>query len=171
WTAGCGPAGSAGRRSGGRGPPPRPGRVAGSAGAARRKGYRSWRYCRRPRVHPRGAAGMCRGRDGAPPGRAGRAAVRMRCEGAIMAFVVTQPCAGCKYTDCVAVCPTDCFHEGEQMLYIDPNDCLDCEACVPECPVEAIYHETRVPAPWQEYIALNAEGARRYPLITQKKER
>ena len=88
-----------------------------------------------------------------------------------MAFVVTQPCVGCKYTDCVTVCPLDCFHEGEQMLYIDPADCIDCEACVPECPVEAIFHENSVPPRWRHYVALNAEGARRHPVITEKKER
>ena len=88
-----------------------------------------------------------------------------------MAFVVTEPCVGCKYTDCVAVCPCDCFHEGEQMLYIDPDDCIDCEACVPECPVEAIFHEASVPPQWRHYIALNAERARRHPVITEKKER
>lgn len=87
-----------------------------------------------------------------------------------MAFVVTQPCQGCKYTDCVAVCPCECFHEGETMLYIDPIECIDCEACVPECPVEAIYHESAVPAQWQDYIALNAEGARRCPSIMEKRE-
>jgi ferredoxin len=89
----------------------------------------------------------------------------------IMAFVVTQPCHGCKYTDCAAVCPLECFHEGEKMLYIDPVDCIDCEACVPECPVEAIYHESSVPEQWQQYIALNAEGARLYPRITETKKR
>jgi ferredoxin len=88
-----------------------------------------------------------------------------------MAFVVTQPCHGCKYTDCVAVCPMECFHEGEKMLYIDPVDCIDCEACVPECPVEAIYHEDAVPEPWREYIALNADRARRCPSITEKRDR
>ena len=88
-----------------------------------------------------------------------------------MAFVVTEPCHGCKYTDCVAVCPCDCFHEGEQMLYIDPVSCIDCEACVVECPVEAIYHESAVPQKWQTYIALNAEGARRYPVIVEKLDR
>ena len=71
----------------------------------------------------------------------------------------------------MTVCPADCFHEGEQMLYIDPNECLDCEACVPECPVEAIYHDSTVPEKWHHYIALNADGARRYPLITERKER
>jgi ferredoxin len=88
-----------------------------------------------------------------------------------MAFVVTEPCVGCKHTDCVTVCPLDCFHEGEQMLYIDPNDCIDCEACVPECPVAAIFHEANVPPQWQYYIALNAEGAHRHPVITEKKTR
>jgi ferredoxin len=88
-----------------------------------------------------------------------------------MAFVVTEPCHGCKYTDCVAVCPCECFHEGEKMLYIDPQDCIDCEACVPECPVEAIFHEDAVPQKWRSYIALNAEQAPLTPRITEKKER
>ena len=74
-----------------------------------------------------------------------------------MAFVVTEPCHGCKYTDCVAVCPMDCFHEGEQMLYIDPDHCIDCEACVPECPVEAIFAEANVPGQWASFTALNAD--------------
>jgi ferredoxin len=88
-----------------------------------------------------------------------------------VAFVVTEPCVNCKYTDCVVVCPVDCFYEGETMLYIDPNDCLDCEACVPECPVEAIYHESAVPEPWRHYVALNAQGAQIYPRITERKAR
>src|SRR5262245_50850248 len=74
-----------------------------------------------------------------------------------MPFVVTQPCHDCKYTDCVVVCPCECFWQDASMLYIDPTHCIDCEACVPECPVEAIFHETNVPEPWQHYIALNAE--------------
>ena len=86
-----------------------------------------------------------------------------------MAFVVTQPCVGCKYTDCVTVCPMECFHEGETMLYINPADCIDCEACVPECPVEAIYHESNVPEPWRHYVALNAEMALEHPRITEKR--
>ena len=88
-----------------------------------------------------------------------------------MAYVVTAPCQGCKYTDCVAVCPVDCFHEGENMLFIDPDSCLDCEACVPVCPVEAIFHESAVPAKWHEFIALNADGARRYPVLTEVRPR
>jgi ferredoxin len=88
-----------------------------------------------------------------------------------MASVITEPCHGCKYTDCVTVCPADCFHEGEHMLFIDPDSCICCEACITECPVEAIYNEQDVPEKWRAYIARNAEGAQRYPLITQKKER
>lgn len=74
-----------------------------------------------------------------------------------MAHVVAEPCFDCKYTDCVVVCPVDCFYEGAQMLYIHPEECIDCEACVPECPVEAIFHETGVPAAWVQFIELNAE--------------
>ena len=87
-----------------------------------------------------------------------------------MAFVVTEPCVGCKYTDCVVVCPCDCFHEGEEMLYIDPEQCIDCAACAPECPVEAIFAEAAVPTAWRHYVALNAERARQLPVITEKKE-
>ena len=58
-----------------------------------------------------------------------------------MTHVVAEPCFACKYTDCVVVCPVECFYEGEKMLYIHPDECIDCEACVPECPVEAIFHE------------------------------
>jgi ferredoxin len=74
-----------------------------------------------------------------------------------MTYVVCEPCRECKYTDCVVVCPTECFYQDDKMLYIDPTECIDCEACVPECPVEAIFHETNVPAPWTEFIQLNAE--------------
>ncbi len=86
-----------------------------------------------------------------------------------MTYVVTEPCVGCKYTDCVVVCPCDCFREGEKMLYIDPTECVDCDACVSECPVEAIFHEDNVPAEWREFIALNAEMAAQCPPITCKK--
>ena len=87
-----------------------------------------------------------------------------------MAFVVTQPCFGCKYTDCVVVCPADCFYEGEQMLYIHPDECVDCGACEPECPVEAIFHEDNVPVEWRDFIALNAEMAPQSPQITTKRQ-
>jgi ferredoxin len=86
-----------------------------------------------------------------------------------MAYVVTEPCFGCKYTDCVTVCPTECFREGEKMLYIEPDECVDCDACVSECPVEAIFYEDDVPEKWQEYVGLNAEMARQCPPITQRK--
>src|SRR5208283_5561122 len=87
-----------------------------------------------------------------------------------MAHVVAEPCFDCKYTDCVVVCPVDCFYEGPQMLYIHPDECIDCEACVPECPVEAIFHEDNLPAEWADYKALNAELATQCPVITEKKE-
>ena len=87
-----------------------------------------------------------------------------------MTYVVTEPCFGCKYTDCVIVCPVDAFREGEQMLFIDPDVCIDCNACVAVCPVEAIFADSAVPEKWQEYTALNAEMAPQCPPITEKKE-
>ena len=77
-----------------------------------------------------------------------------------MAHVVTQPCAGCKYTDCVVVCPMECFYGDAAQLYVDPDDCIDCGACVPECPVEAIFLDADVPARWSGYVALNADWVR-----------
>ncbi|VTS03927.1 4Fe-4S dicluster domain-containing protein [Tuwongella immobilis] len=74
-----------------------------------------------------------------------------------MPHVVTKPCYDCKYTDCCVVCPVECFYQDESMLYIDPTDCIDCEACVPECPVEAIYGSDNVPGDWQEFVQLNAD--------------
>ena len=87
-----------------------------------------------------------------------------------MAHVVAEPCFNCKYTDCVVVCPVECFYEGEAMVFIKPDECIDCEACVPECPVEAIFHEDNVPEQWKDYIALNKEMAEGCPVITEKKE-
>ena len=87
-----------------------------------------------------------------------------------MAMVVTEPCFGCKYTDCVVVCPAECFYEGESMVFIHPDECIDCGACVPECPVEAIYHEADVPEKWRGYIELNRDMAPKCPPITQKKQ-
>lgn len=86
-----------------------------------------------------------------------------------MEYVVTAPCFGCKYTDCVVVCPCDCFHEGQQMLYIDPEECIDCDACRVECPVEAIFYEGDVPDAWKEFIELNAGMAKRTPSITERR--
>ena len=87
-----------------------------------------------------------------------------------MAYVVTEPCIKCKYTDCVEVCPVDCFHEDEQMLVIDPDECIDCAACIPTCPVDAIFWDEEVPEKWNDYIRLNAEKATELPVIDQKKE-
>jgi ferredoxin len=86
-----------------------------------------------------------------------------------MPHVVCQPCYDCKYTDCAEVCPVAAFREGERMLYIDPEVCIDCEACVPTCPVEAIFADENVPEKWQSYIQLNAEMAPQCPVITEKK--
>jgi len=87
-----------------------------------------------------------------------------------MTHVVCEPCFDCKYTDCVVVCPVECFYEGERILYIHPDECIDCEACVPECPVEAIFFDDNVPAEWQSFTALNAEMSAQCPAITEKKE-
>jgi ferredoxin len=95
---------------------------------------------------------------------------RLERRNASMTHVVAEPCFGCKYTDCVVVCPVECFYEGEKMLYIHPDECIDCEACVPECPVEAIFHEDNLPEEWKEFTALNAEMALQTPVITEKKE-
>ena len=86
-----------------------------------------------------------------------------------MAHIVAEPCFNCKYTDCVVVCPVECFYEGESMVYINPDDCIDCEACVPECPVEAIFHEDNLPEEWAGYAELNAEMAASCPPITERK--
>jgi ferredoxin len=92
-----------------------------------------------------------------------------------MAFVVTEPCRDCKYTDCVTVCPVDVFYQDERMLYIDPENCIDCGGCVSECPVGAIFDEYEVPSQWTHYIALNLERTRELRQdpgtnITQKQE-
>ncbi len=87
-----------------------------------------------------------------------------------MPFVVTENCIKCKYTDCVEVCPVDCFHEGPNFLVIDPDECIDCTLCEPECPVNAIYPEDDVPAGQEGFIALNAELSKGWPVITVRKE-
>ena len=87
-----------------------------------------------------------------------------------MTHVVAEPCFNCKYTDCVAVCPVECFYEGEKILYIHPDECIDCEACVPECPVEAIFSEEELPAGQEHFKPLNAELAKQWAVITEKKD-
>lgn len=86
-----------------------------------------------------------------------------------MTFVVTESCIKCKYTDCVDVCPVDCFHEGPNFLVIDPDECIDCTLCEPECPVEAIYSEDEVPEGQEAFIAINAELTPLWPVITDVK--
>jgi ferredoxin len=85
-----------------------------------------------------------------------------------MTFVVTENCKGCRFTDCVAVCPVDCFHGDDEMLYIDPDECIDCGACVPECPVEAIFDESQLPEDQTEWLKINADKASGLPVINQK---
>jgi ferredoxin len=86
-----------------------------------------------------------------------------------MTYVVTEACIKCKYTDCVDVCPVDCFREGPNFLSIDPDECIDCAVCVPECPVNAIYAEDDVPGDQQVFIQLNAELSRQWKSITKSK--
>lgn len=87
-----------------------------------------------------------------------------------MAFVVTDNCILCKYTDCVAVCPADAFYEGPNFLAINPNDCIDCDLCPTECPAGAIYQEDEVPEDQKDFIKLNAELSETWPRITEVKE-
>lgn len=86
-----------------------------------------------------------------------------------MTFVVIDNCIRCKYTDCVEVCPVDCFREGPNMLVIDPDECIDCNLCVPECPVDAIFPEDELPQGKEGFTALNAELAQQWPTISQVK--
>ena len=87
-----------------------------------------------------------------------------------MTFVVIDNCIKCKYTDCVEVCPVDAFHEGPNFLAINPDECIDCTLCEPECPINAIYPEDDVPAGQEIFVALNAELARSWPVITERKD-
>ena len=87
-----------------------------------------------------------------------------------MTYVVAEGCILCKHTDCVDVCPVDCFVEGPNFLAIDPDGCIDCAVCVPECPENAIYAEDDVPAEQRQFIAINAELAKIWKPITKSKE-
>lgn len=85
-----------------------------------------------------------------------------------MTYVVTDNCIACKYTDCVSVCPVDCFYEGENMLVIDPDECIDCGVCEPECPADAIRPDTD--ADMEGWVDFNQKYAKLWPVITEAKE-
>ena len=86
-----------------------------------------------------------------------------------MAFVVTENCIKCKYTDCVSVCPVDCFYEHEEMLIIDPEECIDCALCETECPADAIFSENALPAGQEYFVELNADLCKSGANITIQK--
>src|SRR5882672_5656211 len=87
-----------------------------------------------------------------------------------MTHVVTDGCIKCKYTDCVKVCPVDCFHEGPVSLVIDPEECIDCAICIPECPVNAIYAEADVPPHFVPFLEINRRLSKEWPVISDQKE-
>ena len=85
-----------------------------------------------------------------------------------MTYVVVEACIKCKYMDCIEVCPVDCFYEGENMLVIHPDECIDCGVCEPECPVEAILPDTEPEA--EKWLEMNREYSEKWPVITVKRE-
>lgn len=85
-----------------------------------------------------------------------------------MAYVVTQSCIKCKYMDCIDVCPVDCFHEGPEMLVINPEECIDCNLCVPECPVSAIFSEYNIPDDQKDFIEYNHNKSKTWPVAGEK---
>ena len=86
-----------------------------------------------------------------------------------MAFIVTESCIKCKHTNCVEVCPVDCFYEGPSFLVIHPEECIDCALCEPECPVDAIFSEDELPKDQIPFIEINAEQSEIWPNITEEK--
>ena len=87
-----------------------------------------------------------------------------------MTFVVTDKCIRCKYTDCVEVCPVDCFHEGPNFLVINPEECIDCNLCVDHCPVNAIYGEDELPEDQKGFLEINRRLSEKWPVLTYKKD-
>ena len=87
-----------------------------------------------------------------------------------MTYLVTDNCIKCKHMDCVAVCPVDCFYEGENFLVINPDECIDCGLCVPECPIDAIFSDDELPEGQIGFIEINAKLAEVYENITEAKE-
>ena len=88
-----------------------------------------------------------------------------------MAYIVADPCVKCKYTDCVEVCPVNCFYEGENMLVIHPDECIDCGACEPVCPTKAIFPESDLPEKWAEYKEINASASKTCPTSPRRRTR
>ena len=84
-----------------------------------------------------------------------------------MTYIVAEPCVECKYTDCAAVCPVEAFHELPDKLLINPDTCIDCDACLPECPVEAIFSDMSIPPEYMSWLEINKE-AENYPIISTK---
>ena len=87
-----------------------------------------------------------------------------------MTYVVTEGCIRCKYTDCVEVCPVDCFKEGPNFLVIDPDECIDCGVCIPECPADAIVSDRDLTTEQHPYLALNAELSKVWSVINKRKD-
>ncbi len=87
-----------------------------------------------------------------------------------MTFVVGENCIKCKHTTCVEVCPVDCFHEGPNFLVINPEECIDCTLCEPECPAEAIYSEDDLPEDQSQFLELNEDLAQGWPVISEMKD-
>jgi ferredoxin len=87
-----------------------------------------------------------------------------------MTTFVTANCDGCRFTDCISVCPVNCFHADDKMLYIDPEVCIDCSACIEECPVQAIYEGDDYPAELEEWIEVNAERSQNLPVIDEPQD-
>lgn len=87
-----------------------------------------------------------------------------------MTFVVTDKCIKCKYTDCVEVCPVDCFYEGPNMLAINPDECIDCALCEPECPIDAIVAEDDLETEQQHFVELNQRLSEKWPVLTNRKD-
>ena len=87
-----------------------------------------------------------------------------------MTYIVKDECIKCKLTDCVEVCPVDCFYEGENMLVINPDECIDCGLCEPECPVDAIFSEDELPPDQIPFIEINEKLSQEWPNISEKKD-
>lgn len=87
-----------------------------------------------------------------------------------MAYVVTENCQRCRFTECVSVCPVECFHFDDSMTYIDPTLCIDCGGCVPACPVNAIYEQKLIPAHLAHWVAINRERSATYPVLSKRLE-